>query len=623
MQTRSPVLERLFAVQSVREIIEGTVPLPAGLSLPDALALTAHLKGLQSRMDVLRLGIVHTFTSDLLNPWLALYATLHGFELDSYHAPYGLSPFEAERGSGLAKHEPDLTLFLLRREDLHPSLCQPVVGFEPECRKSLSAEVPSAVVDIMGRFRAVVGGRLVLTILPTLSSPGLGLYDTQATQSEGAWWASLKQEIARRLREELTGCFFLDLDDMLAELGRAHFFDPRLWYSARYPFSTEAAREIARRIATIAVVDKQPRLKVIVLDADNTLWGGIIGEDGINEIALGPEYPGNTYLDFQRRLLDFQQRGFLLALCSKNNSADVDDVLDHHPHQLLRQRHFAARRVNWRPKTENLVALADELGLGLDSFVFVDDSDHECAMVRRELPAVTVVKTPAKPILVPGCLDQLSRLEVLSLTQEDLRKTGMYAEQRQREQLRETVVAGGGDPMQYLASLEMRMRVALDDRSQLTRLAQLTQKTNQFNLTTRRYSEDQLGAFLSSSEWVVASFALADVFGDSGIVGLALIRKLNGDAAQIDTFLMSCRVIGRMAETAFLETVLDRLRRQGIETVVGEYLPTAKNRLVEHFLADHGFVPEADGRFVRHLREHPPMSANDLVITVTVNDDEQ
>ena len=172
----------------------------------------------------------------------------------------------------------------------------------------------------------------------------------------------------------------------------------------------------------LGVVLKFPKAKVIVLDADNTLWGGIIGEDGIDGIALGSDYPGNAFLQFQRRLLDYQQRGFILALCSKNNAADVDQVLKQHPHQLLRDEHFAARRVNWLPKPDNLVSLAEELNLGLDSFIFVDDSDHECAAVRQRLPQVEVVRTPSRPIDIPGCLEHVSRLEVLSLTAEDMVK---------------------------------------------------------------------------------------------------------------------------------------------------------------------------------------------------------
>jgi len=605
---------------SRRQLAEGEVVLPADLSLADALALTTALRTAEPGAARLRLGIVHTYTSDLLDPWLKLHAAIQGLELDLYHAPYGLSPLEAQPGSGLARHAPDLTLFLLRAEDLHPLLASPLAALDAGPRAALAAEVVAGLAALLERFRATVGGRLLLTILPSLAPPGLGLYDAQSERSQGAWWASLKVGISALLRDGLAGAMFLDLDAMLADLGRDAFFDRRLWYCARYPFALRAARELARRVIALGTADQAPRAKVIVLDADDTLWGGIVGEVGINGIALGPEYPGNAYLDFQRRLLDYQQRGFLLALCSKNNPEDLDEVLQKHPHQCLRDQHFAARRVNWLPKTDNLVALAAELNLGLDSFVFVDDSEHECAAVRRALPQVTVIRTPSKPIQIPGCLDRVARLEVLSLTREDSDKTRMYAQERRRRELRETATGEPGDPLGYLAALDMRMRIAIDDGSQLARLAQLTQKTNQFNLTTRRYSEEQLARFISDPQWLVGSFALADTFGDSGIVGLALIRRRDPTLAEIDTFLMSCRVIGRTAESAFLEALLALLHTAGVETVRAEYLPTPKNRLVADFLPDHHFTAAGEGRFVRRLAQDPPRPRDAFPIGVIVLD---
>ncbi len=612
--------ERLLGVQSRRELSEGSVELPPGLSLPDALALTAHLQRLGPAPVPLRLGIVHTYTSDLLDPWLRLHAAIQGLAPEVYHAPYGLSPLEAEPDSGLARHGCDLTLMLLQREDLHPLLAAPLGGLGVSRQRSLADEVLTRLADLVERFRGAAGGRLILSLLPSPWPPGAGLYDAQSDHSEVAWWAGLKVAIAALLRERTRGATLLDLDGLLAELGREAMFDRRLWYSVRYPFTAAAATELARRVIALGVVERLPRAKVIVLDADNTLWGGIIGEDGIGGIALGPDYPGNTFLDFQRRLLDYQQRGFLLALCSKNNPEDVAEVLEHHPHQLLRNGQFAARRVNWRSKTENLMELAAELNLGLDAFVFVDDSDHECAEVRRALPEVTVVKTPDKPVKIPGCLDRIARLEVVALTTEDRKKTALYAAERQRHGLRERLVAEGADALSYLASLQMRMRISLKGSGVLARLAQLTQKTNQFNLTTRRYSEETLAALMANPDWLIASFSLADVFGDSGVVGLAMIERVTSERVVLDTFLMSCRVIGRTAESAFLEALLGRLQDAGITTVVGDYLPTPKNRLVADFLPRHGFVVGADGRFVRSLREAPPRPAADLPIEVTFVD---
>lgn len=605
MKSRDKILDTWLQTASLPELRASINAAAVKLSLPEAQRLTSHIRGLNAAAHRLRLGIVHTYTSNLLDPWLAFEAALQGIGLETYHAPYGLTLQEAEAGSGLARHDPELTLLLLQWEDLHPALGKPLAAMDASAQAALRDDVVGRLYDMVARFREHIQGHIVVTLLPSLYPPGLGLYDAQSERSESGWRASVRAAVAARLREGLAACLFIDLDVLLAQLGREGFFDLRYWYSARYPFSPVAARELARQLMALGAVIKYPKAKVIALDADNTLWGGIIGEDGINGIALGPDYPGNTYLAFQRRLLDFQQRGLVLALCSKNNPQDVDEVLRDHPHQLLRHEHFAARRVGWDPKPQSLIALARELNLGLDSFIFVDDSAHECAAIRHELPQVEVVQIPGKAIDIPTCLDRVARLEVLSVTVEDLSKTRLYSEERQRRELEASLEGSAGGLADYLRSLQMKMRIGFDDSSHLARLTQLTQKTNQFNLTTRRYDEAQMRAFISSPEWLVAHFSLSDIFGDSGVVGLALVRRLGDRQAELDTFLMSCRVIGRRAESAFLDALLRRLAREGVTEVVGDYLPTPKNSLVERFLPEHGFEAGEDGRFRRDLGSAP------------------
>ena len=584
-------------------------------TLPQAQQLAAHAASLEPPARPLRLGIVHTYTSALLDPWLELAAALQGFALNPYHAPYGLALQETEPGSGLLAHQPEVTLLLLRWEDLHPALGQPLVGTQATQRDALKADVVSQFCGIVGQFRAQKVGHLVATLLPPLFPSQLGMYDLQAEGSTSAWWATLKADIARAVRETMPASLFLDLDEIVRRLGRDAFFDRRLWYSSRFPFSPAAAREVATTVVAVAAVRKHPKAKVIVLDADNTLWGGVIGEDGIHGIALGPDYPGNVFVDFQRRLLEYQRRGFILALCSKNNPADVDAVLSEHPHQLLRDDHFAARRVNWLSKTDNLVDLAEELNLGLDSFVFVDDSPHECAAVRQRLPEVEVVQTPGRAVDIPSCLDHVARLEVLSLTEEDLVKTELYAQDRRRREFQERSASSLG-PREYLESLNMKMRVGVDDLSHLQRLSQLTQKTNQFNLTGQRYDDARMRQLMLDPSWLVAHFSLADIFGDSGIVGLAIFQRSSAREAVLDTFLMSCRVIGREAESAFLNALLRRLADEGLEEVIATYTPTPKNMLVKDFLPAHGFKEGPDGHYRRNLHREPPSLASAYPIAI-------
>jgi len=431
----------------------------AVLTLPEIVQLTRRLHDLDEPVARLRIGIVHTYTSETLDPYLQFEARLQGLDADLYHAPYGVTLQEAENGSGLRKRQPDLTLLLLRWEDLHPSMASPLGSLSGHDRTGLAADLTNAALRLTQAFRNSVAGHIVLTLLPPMTGPGLGLYDPSAPNSEAAWRGNVKAALSNRLAAEIASATFLDLDEMVAEMGRRHCFDARWWYTARFPFTPEAARELARRVIAVGTVLKRPRAKVIALDADNTLWGGGVGEEGVTGIALGPDYPGNVYVAFQRRLLDYQQRGFLLAMCSKNNLADVLEVLQQHPHQILRKEHFAAMRVNWESKSANLRSLAEELNLGIDSFIFVDDSDHECLAIRQSLPEVEIIQVPSRPLEIPGCLDRVARIEIPNLTAEDRRRTEMYGQERKRHQLAEAATDVAG----YLRSLGMRMRIALDD----------------------------------------------------------------------------------------------------------------------------------------------------------------
>jgi FkbH-like protein len=618
-QALMATLESLLATAHPSELRSGLAGRTAPLSLAEVPALTAHARDLHGELRPMHVAVLRSYTSELLDPWLALHAAVNGLALDVHHAPFGV--LTATPDSSVLHHAPAVTLLLLQRTDLHPAFGAPLAALDAETRARLHVQALARLREIVMALRKQPVGHLVVTLLPEPRGPALGLFDAQSEVGEEAWWSTLEREVAGWLRTDVPAATWLDLAALRAEVGRRRLFDARLWLSARFPFSAEAASELARRVVAIATVLVTPKAKVIALDADNTLWGGVVGEDGLDGIALGPDYPGNAFVAFQRRLLDLQQRGFVLALCSKNNLTDVEEVLRSHPHQLLREEHFAAMRVNWLPKPENLASLASELNLGLDSFLFVDDSEHECAAVREALPLVEVVQVPKRPVDIAACLDVVARLEVLSLTAEDRAKTLLYAQERQRQQLLDAAasVASGNGGHDFLARLQMRMTVGFDPVTHVARLAQLTQKTNQFNLTTRRIDEQRMAQLLAHPQILVADFSLADSFGDSGIVGLAVAR-LDGVEAQLDVFLMSCRVIGRCAGEAFLHAVMRELAARGIVCIVADYLPTPKNALVQHFLPEQGFEQGADGRWRRSINDPPPLGESAFPITVALLD---
>jgi FkbH-like protein len=328
--------------------------------------------------------------------------------------------------------------------------------------------------------------------------------------------------------------------------------------------------------------------KAVAVDLDNTLWGGIVGEDGTDGLALDDEYPGSAYRELQRALLDLHRRGIMLAVCSKNNPADALEVLERHPGMLLRPEHFAAMRINWNDKVSNVLEIAAELNIGIDAVAFLDDNPAERELIRRLLPEVTVVELPADPIEFADTVRSAPVFERSTLTSEDRARGRYYTEERQRRELEQRT----SSVEDFLESLDIRVEIAPLRSASLARAAQLTQKTNQFNLTTRRYTEQELAALADSSTARVYTLRAADRFGDAGIVGVAILKLAAGEC-EIDSLLMSCRVIGRTIETAFLSTLVDEARGDGARTIFGRFVPTAKNAPAKDFYPEHGFSQRA------------------------------
>ena len=326
--------------------------------------------------------------------------------------------------------------------------------------------------------------------------------------------------------------------------------------------------------------------KALAVDLDNTLWGGVIGEDGMTGIKLSAEYPGAAFLNVQRAILDLYQRGVILAACSKNNLADAMEAIETHPHMLLRPHHFAALRINWQDKAQNLREIARELNIGIDAVAFLDDNPVERNRVRGEVPEVQVLELPADPMGYAQALREWPVFERLTLSAEDRERGRMYAENRQRAELEQTA----GSLEDFYRGLQMEAEMGQVTPDTLARTAQLTQKTNQFNLTTRRYSEQEVEAMRRDPAYRVVTLKVRDRFGDNGLVGVA-ITKTEGQTCEIDTFLLSCRVIGRTIETAILSHLAEQARQQGATVLQGWFLPTKKNAPARDFYAQHDFQP--------------------------------
>ena len=334
------------------------------------------------------------------------------------------------------------------------------------------------------------------------------------------------------------------------------------------------------------------RKKCLVLDLDNTLWGGVLGEDGIDGIKLGGDYPGKAYTYWQQSLLQLARNGVILAVCSKNNENDVREAWDKNPHMVLKGDHFSAMRINWRDKATNLRELAEELNIGLDSMVFIDDNPSERELIKQFLPQVTVPDFPEKPYQLMPFFKQLVEryFRIYQVTDEDRAKTEQY----HANAMRRAEEGRFADMESYLYSLDLKLEIFPADEHNLPRVAQMTQKTNQFNLTTRRYTEADVRQRLEDG-WHIYCMSVSDRFGDSGITGTIFLKPVDDVTVSIDTLLLSCRILGKGIEEAFVKTIFNLLRLDGYRQLIAEYLPTERNGQTADFYDRMGMMCTTTG----------------------------
>jgi len=364
--------------------------------------------------------------------------------------------------------------------------------------------------------------------------------------------------------------------------GTALADNPKLRHMASLRLPAPMLDAVARAYLQYVVPLKGLSKKCVVLDLDNTLWGGVVGEDTKDGIRLGAT--GAEFVEFQQFLASLPARGILLALNSKNNPDDALDVLRTHPAMLLREASFSAIRINWDSKPDNMVSIARELNIGVDSLIFVDDNPDERQRMRHFLPEVLTVEMPADPTQYRSVLEALPELQTLAITDEDRKRAEQYSVARLRDEAR-TSTANVDD---YLASLEIAVDLRRADRSTFARVAQLFAKTNQFNTTTRRYSLSDVEGLASDPNAELWTLTSRDRFGDHGLVAVALARRGQGSWT-IDSFLMSCRVIGYGIEGTLLAFIANRARDAGAERVVGEFIETKKNAPAKDLYERHGF----------------------------------
>jgi FkbH-like protein len=433
----------------------------------------------------------------------------------------------------------------------------------------------------------IKAGSNALCILQTFAPPSETLFGSLDCALPGTQRSTI-DAINRDL-----ACFALDSADVLLDVagiaqtvGIANWHNPQLWNIAKFAFSDEFVPLYADHVARIVAAIRGKSRKVVILDLDNTVWGGVIGDDGLEGIKVAQgDATGEAHLAVQRLALDLRQRGIVLAVSSKNNDEIARAPFEQHPEMLLKLDHIAVFQANWNDKATNIQAIAEELSLGLDAMVFLDDNPVERGLVRKLLPQVAVPELPEDPACYARTLAAAGYFEAVAFAAEDLKRAGFYQDNAKRASLRKQV--GGVDA--YLASLDMTITFQSFDATGRARIAQLINKSNQYNLTTRRYTEPEVTALENDPEVFTLQVRLADIFGDNGMISVVICRTADDGVWDIDTWLMSCRVLGRKVEHMVLRKILEHARAAGVHKLVGTYRPTDRNKLVVDHYGRLGF----------------------------------
>ncbi|MBZ5617575.1 MAG: HAD-IIIC family phosphatase [Acidobacteriia bacterium] len=543
-------------------------------------------KGLALPQQHIRVAIIGGYTPYPLNELIGHFLSAASLPA-SYNAEFLLGDYDnyiseiLDESSRFYEFKPEVIVFLPSHRRCQYS------GHLFDARDKQEAEGRSTANQILELCRVAnsrTGAEVILTNFPLPGRFDPGPYRTRTLGSDWSFRKFVNLELGLNAPSYVHIC---DAEFLSARRGTIEAWDARGWFESKQPYGPDLLLDVARESAHLVTSLRQSPKKVVVLDLDNTLWGGVIGDDGLDGIEIGDTSPrGEAFKAFQQYLLSLTHRGILLAVCSKNDYDKAVEPFEKHPEMVLRMKDLVAFKANWQPKSENIRQIADELNLGLDSLVFIDDNPAEIEIVRQFVPEVETLLLSEDPSEYVGALQDTRYFEPKSVTAEDLERVGQYKQEAQRHEFLASVT----DMDAYLDSLGMAAVIREFRAMDVPRISQLINKSNQFNLTTRRRTEAQVQAVMADPAYFGFTVRLADRFGDHGLISV-VIGKVAGDEAEVDTWLMSCRVLKRQVEEEVLNEFVRLARMRDCSRIKGVYLPSAKNGMVRNHYPALGFTP--------------------------------
>ena len=536
----------------------------------------------------IKIALLGSFTLDGLNETIKVKCSELKVGCDTFYGGYNRYNEEILNSkSKLYSFSPDVCFLILDTRNILGDLFYYPYNLSVDKRREFIQNKINELNNLIKSFKEKSNSKLVISnfIIPTYSP--YGIFETKTDYGLQEMVFDLNHKLNNICRDE-NSIYVYDINGFVSKHGEENVFDFQQYFFGDVKISLSYIPILANDLLGYIKPTLGLNKKCIVLDLDNTLWGGIVGEDGFNKIKLGPQPPGNTYVEFQKYLLSLHERGIILAVNSKNNLDDAIEVIKNHPNMILRENHFGCLKINWNDKVTNLKEIAQELNIGLDSIVFIDDDPVNRDFVRETLPEVLTIELPKDPSLYVSTLTELNDFHVIKITEEDKQRGKMYTQQRMRVESEKNSTSFE----EYLKQLNIKIHIKKADEFTIPRISQLTLKTNQFNLTTKRYQEEDIKNFSQDKKKIVGCARIEDKFGDNGITSVFIVKKDNEEEWIIDTFLLSCRVIGRGVEEGILDYIINEARKNNVKRIIGNFIPTKKNKPSESFLPNFGFEKE-------------------------------
>ena len=505
----------------------------------------------------------------------------------TYNSPYNQFTQEIlNDNSNLYKFKPDITFLLIdNRVILEDSFYFSNINSK---NKKYTDEKINEIQNLIQVFTQKSQSKIVMAnfVIPTYTS--LGIYESKIEYGIKEIILNLNKKL-KQLSRNIDSLYIYDFNSFVTKFGEKNILDYKKMNYGDIKINFDIIPHLIYDFLGYVKPIQGLNKKCLVLDLDNTLWGNIIGEDGFEGIKMGPYPEGRSFVEFQKVIKSLSENGIILAINSKNNQNETMKVINEHPHMILREKDFSCIKINWNDKISNMKEIAKELNIGLDSIVFFDDDPINRELLRMSLPEVNTIELPKDPSIYAQILRDLNDFNTLKITNDDVQRKTMYKQEQNRQKLQSSTE----NLNEYLKKLDIKIKIKLDDKLSVARISQLILKTNQFNLTTKRYQEEEIREFVKDETMIVGCSEVEDKFGENGITNVFIIKTKPNEWI-IDTFLLSCRIMGRGIEEGIIGKILEIAKNKGIEKITATFIPTEKNKPAENFLKNYGFEKEKE-----------------------------